>query len=89
MTFGERLKELRTAAGMTQSAVWVAAGMPRGTYLKYEQSLVAERVPFSAVVALSKALGTDCTAFADCDMSQPAPPAAPAPASPRKRRGKA
>ena len=68
MTFGERLRELRERAGLTQAAVWEASGMPRKTYLNYEQGLVAERVPFTAVVALAEALGVDCTAFADCEM---------------------
>ena len=94
MTFGERLKELRERAGMTQAAAWQASGLPRKTYLNYEQGLVSERVPFAAVVALSQALGVDCTAFADCEMvarpdAEPEPPApAEAPRPPAKGKRK-
>ena len=87
MTFGERLRELREQAGLTQAAVWQASAMPRSTYLKYEQGLVSERVPFTAVVALAKALGVDCTAFADCEMV--AREAAEADTPPPAARGKA
>ena len=83
MTFGERLKVLREAAGLTQAAVWEASGLPRSTYLKYEQGHVAERVPFTAVVALAKALGVDCTAFADCDMAAKGDAEAEAPKPPK------
>lgn len=83
MTFGERIKELRIKAGKTQEEVYGAAGMARSTYLKYEQGVVAERVPFSAVIAISQALNTDCTAFADCDLAP-----AVAPPAPERARGK-
>ena len=65
MTFGGRLKELRTAAGLTQEAVWTSAGIARRSYLNYEQGHVTA-VPFPAVVAIAKALGVECTAFAGC-----------------------
>ena len=69
MTFGERLKTLREQAGMSQAGVWEAAGLPRKTFLNYEQGVVSERIPFTAVLAISKAIGVDCSAFADCEMT--------------------
>ena len=36
-TFGEKLRELRDAAGMTQTAMSEAAGVPIGTVRDYEQ----------------------------------------------------
>ena len=83
MTFGERLKELREAAGLTQAAMWDATGLPRKTYLNYEQSRVVA-VPYPAVVALAKALGVDCTAFAACDYS----PIAEVPTAKPAKKGK-
>ena len=82
MTFGERLKELRERAGLTQAAVWEASGLPRKTFLNYEQGLVTA-VPYTAVVALAKALGVDCTAFADCDMAAKGDAEAEAPKPPK------
>jgi transcriptional regulator with XRE-family HTH domain len=64
MTFSERLKELRDAGGMTQEQLAQAAGMSVGNVRNYEQGI---RLPtFPVVVKLAKALGTDCTTFADC-----------------------
>ena len=81
MTFGERLKALRESAGMTQEAVWKAAGLTRRSYLNYEQGQVSA-VPFAAVEAIARVLKLDCTAFAGCS---PADPPAP-PRPPRKRK---
>lgn len=65
-TIGEKLTELRKAAGMTQDALAEASGVPLSTLRKYEQGN-RTKVPFTAVAALARALGTDCTAFAACD----------------------
>ena len=76
MTFREKLVELRTAAGLTQQQLSEAAGMPLPSLRKYEQG-ARLKVPFSAVVALAKALGTNCGAFAGCeDVADVEPPPA-------------
>ena len=65
MLFREKLVELRQAAGMTQDALAAASGVPLPTVRKYEQGQRV-RVPFSAVIALARALHVDCLAFASC-----------------------
>lgn len=83
MTFAEKLTELRTGAELTQAELAAACGVPAWTIRNYEQGKVV-KVPFSAVVALAKALGTDCTAFAGCsDVAAEEEPEAP-PAKPKK-----
>jgi transcriptional regulator with XRE-family HTH domain len=65
MRFGEKLKSLRKSTNLTQEQVATAAGIPIGSYRNLEQG---QRGPgWATVVKLAKALGTDCTAFADCD----------------------
>ena len=66
MTFGERLLHLREAAGMTQAQLGMAATVPLQTLKQYELGY-RTRVPFTAVVAIAKALGVSCEAFAACD----------------------
>ena len=85
MTFGEKLKELRKAAGKSRVDLAVAAGVSVGFVRDLEQGHRANP-SWNTVIAIVTALGTDCTAFAGCAEAPPAPPAAPAPASPRKRR---
>ena len=59
--FGERLKELREAAGLTQAELAERAGLSQRAVSHWEQKL---REPsWSAVVALSGVLDVDCTAF--------------------------
>jgi len=71
-TFGEKLKELRDAAGLTQRALAEAAGVPIGTVRDYEQG---SRDPLlSNAQRLAKALGASLDLF---------PPPAP-----RPKRGK-
>jgi transcriptional regulator with XRE-family HTH domain len=65
MTFGEKLRELREAKGLSRAALASASGVPFGTIHGYE---IGRRGPsFAAVIALAKALGVDCRTFADCD----------------------
>ncbi len=74
-TFGEKLRELRDAAGMTQTALSEAAGVPIGTVRDYEQGV---RDPLlSNAQRLAKALGVSLDVF---------PPTVP---RPKKGRGKA
>jgi transcriptional regulator with XRE-family HTH domain len=65
MTFAERLKELREAAGLSQRALGEQSGIPSGTIRNYEQGI---RQPnWIALLRIAKALGVTAEAFADCD----------------------
>jgi transcriptional regulator with XRE-family HTH domain len=65
MRFGEALRETRERAGMSRRELADAAGVPFGTIHGYEDG---RRAPsFANVVRLAKALGTDCTAFSECE----------------------
>ncbi len=77
MLFGQRLKQLRADAEMTQETLADSAGIPLSSLRGYEQS---QRIPgFGAIVKLAQSLGVDCRSFADCeDISDEPPPAKPA-----------
>jgi transcriptional regulator with XRE-family HTH domain len=61
VTFGERLKQLREAAGLTQPALAERAGMNRFGVAKLEQG---QREPaWGTILALCKALGVPLSAF--------------------------
>jgi len=69
-TFAERLKQLREAAGLTQSELAERAGMNRFGVAKLEQGV---REPsWATVQVLAEALGVDCAAF----QAKPQPEAA-------------
>ncbi|HEY1378567.1 MAG TPA: helix-turn-helix transcriptional regulator [Gemmataceae bacterium] len=74
MTFGEKMRELREAAGLSEAKLADACGLPFGTVHDYG---LGRRTPsFPNVLKLARALGVDCTAFAGCeDMSVEPPPA--------------
>jgi transcriptional regulator with XRE-family HTH domain len=60
--FTGRLKELREASGLTQRQLAEAAGLKEAGIRDLEQG---RRMPsWETVLALGKALGVDCTAFA-------------------------
>jgi transcriptional regulator with XRE-family HTH domain len=59
--FGVRLKELRSAAGLTQSKLAEKAGLSKGTVAALEQGTYDATWP--TVQALAVALGMDCRAF--------------------------
>ena len=65
MMFKQRLKELREKAELSQSGLAEKAGLPVSNIKNYEQGLRMPLLP--AVVKIVQALGTDCTAFADCE----------------------
>lgn len=65
MTFAERLRELRDAKGLSEAKLAEASGLPFGTVHVY--ALGRRKPSFAAVLKLARALGVDCTAFADCD----------------------
>jgi len=89
MTFAEKLRELREAAGLTEAALAERAGV---AYTAYREWATGRRAAsFAAVVKLAKALGTDCSAFAECSDVLEAPvKGAPAkkPAAEKKPRKK-
>jgi transcriptional regulator with XRE-family HTH domain len=66
MQFAEKLKQLREAAGMTQSALAIASGVPLPTLRDYEQGKRRRDPSLGTTVKLAAALGTDCRAFAEC-----------------------
>lgn len=64
MTFGEKLRELRKAAGMTIRELSDRSGVPESTLYQYASG---RRVPsFPIAVAIAKALGADANAFQNC-----------------------
>src|SRR5947208_3319180 len=63
-TFGERLRELRQKAGLTQEALASASGISISSVRNYEQDV---REPYWDVVfKLADALGTTCDVFKEC-----------------------
>lgn len=65
MTFSEKLRELRDAAGLSEAKLATASGVPFGTV--HEYGLGRRKPSFAAVVKIAKALGVTCEAFAECD----------------------
>lgn len=75
--FGERLRDLRTAAGLSQAQLAEKAGMNVFGVAKLEQG---QREPsWATVLALAGALGVECTAFSRPAEKAPAAEATPAP----------
>ena len=61
MIFAEKLRELRTKAGLTQERLAASSGLGLGTIRDYEQG---KREPLlSTAVKLARALGTSVEAF--------------------------
>jgi transcriptional regulator with XRE-family HTH domain len=61
MTFGEKLKELRAAGGLTQAQLAEASGVPLGTVRDYEQN---KRDPLlSTAQRLARGLGVSLDIF--------------------------
>ena len=83
MTFGDRLKELRDRAGLTQERLAQAAGLSVGAVREYEQN---RRQPvLSNAFLLAKALGVKVDAFATDDDGTQKPSAARPAAKRRKK----
>jgi transcriptional regulator with XRE-family HTH domain len=79
--FGEKLRELRKARGMTQQQLAKAVGVKWEAISRWERGV---REPgWSNVLALASALTVDCTAFQD----PPAPPEKRTPAPKKGRKG--
>jgi transcriptional regulator with XRE-family HTH domain len=69
-TFGERLRELRLAAGLTQQGLADAAGLPLGSIRNYEQG--QRECYWYALFQLARGLGVSADAFAGCVSKDPA-----------------
>jgi transcriptional regulator with XRE-family HTH domain len=64
MTFAEKLRALRDAAGLSEARLAGAAGLTFASVHGY--GLGRRKPSFEAVVKIARALGTGCEAFADC-----------------------
>ena len=72
MAFGDRLKELRVAAKMSQEGLARAADVSTSAIAKLEQRKVEPTWPM--VKALARALGVSCQAFEeDAGHAEPPP----------------
>jgi transcriptional regulator with XRE-family HTH domain len=86
MTFAEKLRELRDSKGISEVKLAELSGLPYGTVHTY---VMGRRKPsFTAVLKLAKALGTDCTAFAECDDLKADEPEDEKPNATKARKGK-
>jgi transcriptional regulator with XRE-family HTH domain len=65
MTFAEKLRELRDAAGLSEAKLAEASGVPFGTLHNY--AIGRRPPPFGAVIRLARVLGVTCEAFAACE----------------------
>lgn len=79
--FGDRLRELRAARGLTQAALAERVGLHRVALAKLEAGVGKQGPTWQTVVALCQALGVTCDAFLQ-PPSPDLPP--PAPGRPRK-----
>jgi transcriptional regulator with XRE-family HTH domain len=83
MKFAERLRELRTASGLSEAKLAKASGVSFAAIHDY--GLGRRKPSFAAVVQIARALGVSTEAFADCDDVQgEEAPAKKKPAAPRK-----
>jgi transcriptional regulator with XRE-family HTH domain len=65
MTVAEKLRQLRTKAGLSEAKLAELSGVSFGAVHNYGLGIRAPT--FASVVKLSRALGVTCEAFADCD----------------------
>ncbi len=65
MRFAEKLKQLRTDAGVSERKLADVSGVSFGAIHNYGLGL--RQPTFAAVVKIARALGVTCEAFADCD----------------------
>jgi transcriptional regulator with XRE-family HTH domain len=88
--FGKRLRELRAAAGLTQTQLAERAGLSLKGVAQWERG---EREPgWSSILAICKALGVGCETFtqppAGREPAKTVKPARPMAAKPRRPRGR-
>jgi len=72
VTFAEKLRELRTAAGLSEAMLAKLSGMSFGAIHNY--GLGNRKPTFAAVLKLARALGVTCEAFAGSDDLGDEPP---------------
>jgi transcriptional regulator with XRE-family HTH domain len=65
MTFPEKLRQLRDAAGMSEAKLAQASGVSFASI--HEYGLGRRKPSFAAVVKIARALGVTCETFADCE----------------------
>jgi transcriptional regulator with XRE-family HTH domain len=84
MTFAEKLRELRDAAGLSEAKLAQASGVSFASV--HEYGLGRRKPSLAAAVKIARALGVSCEAFADCEdvAGEPAPKAG----RPKKPRGR-
>lgn len=64
MNFGDKLKELRTAKGMTQKNLADAVGVAQSAIARWE---IGQQIPsFDVVQAICLSLGVSCNVFDGC-----------------------
>ena len=63
--FGSALRRVREEKGLTQKALAESAGVHPNTVARMERGEVEPS--WQVVLAFSKALGVDCSAFSGCD----------------------
>lgn len=80
MSLGERLRELRERAGLTQQSLATAAGLSISAVVKIEASRADPS--WTTVQALARALGVAVGEFDRSD--EPATPKKPTPKKPKK-----
>lgn len=69
MKFGEKIQQLRLAAGMTQQQLADATGLSLGAIRNYEQG--SRENPSLAVMRMfEKAFGVSCDVFADVEATE-------------------
>src|SRR5262249_34246806 len=83
VTFAEKLRELRTAAGLSEAKLAKLSGMSFGAVHNY--GLGNRRPTFAAVVKSARALGMTSEAFAGSDDLVDEPPPAQAEKKPAKK----
>lgn len=69
MTFAEKLRELRDAAGLSEAKLAEVSGLSFGSVHQYGLSQgTGQRKPsYAAVMKLCKALKVSCEVFAECE----------------------
>jgi transcriptional regulator with XRE-family HTH domain len=69
MLFGERLREVRTAKGLSQKKLAADAETHQQSIARWE---TGERIPgFDDILVLCGALGVKCTTFEGCEFTKP------------------
>jgi transcriptional regulator with XRE-family HTH domain len=69
MKFADKLRELREAAGLSEAKLAAKSGVTFGCVHNY--GLGRREPTFGNVIAIARALGVDCNAFAGCDDVKP------------------